>query len=76
MLVLGSEGTGLRPRVADACDQLVALPLHGRIESLGVAAAASALLYGILQGARSRRLTRLHNCAKLPPITLNLRLTS
>jgi 23S rRNA (guanosine2251-2'-O)-methyltransferase len=49
VLVLGSEGTGLRPRVADACDQLVSLPMHGRIDSLGVAAAAAALLYGILQ---------------------------
>jgi 23S rRNA (guanosine2251-2'-O)-methyltransferase len=49
VLVLGSEGSGLRPRVASSCDQLVALPMHGRIESLGVAAAASALLYGILQ---------------------------
>jgi 23S rRNA (guanosine2251-2'-O)-methyltransferase len=49
VLVLGSEGSGLRPRVAGACDQLVALPLRGRMESLGVAAAASALLYGILQ---------------------------
>lgn len=48
VLVLGSEGSGLRPRVASACDQLVSLPLHGRIESLGVAAAAAALLYGIL----------------------------
>lgn len=50
VLVLGSEGSGLRPRVAGACDQLVSLPLCGRMESLGVAAAASALLYGILQG--------------------------
>ncbi len=49
VLVLGSEGSGLRPRVASSCDQLVALPLRGRIESLGVAAAAAALLYGILQ---------------------------
>jgi 23S rRNA (guanosine2251-2'-O)-methyltransferase len=48
VLVLGSEGSGLRPRVAGACDQLVALPLRGRMESLGVAAAAAALLYGIL----------------------------
>jgi 23S rRNA (guanosine2251-2'-O)-methyltransferase len=52
VLVLGSEGSGLRPRVAGACDQLVSLPLHGRMESLGVAAAAAALLYGILQGRR------------------------
>jgi 23S rRNA (guanosine2251-2'-O)-methyltransferase len=50
VLVLGSEGSGLRPRVAGACDQLVSLPLRGRMGSLGVAAAASALLYGILQG--------------------------
>jgi 23S rRNA (guanosine2251-2'-O)-methyltransferase len=49
VLVLGSEGRGLRPRVAAACDALVALPLRGRIESLGVSAAAAALLYEILQ---------------------------
>jgi 23S rRNA (guanosine2251-2'-O)-methyltransferase len=49
VLVLGSEGSGLRPRVADACDELIALPLHGRIGSLNVAAAAAAILYEILQ---------------------------
>ncbi len=49
VLVLGSEGRGLRPRVAGACDALISLPLRGRIESLGVAAAAAALLYEILQ---------------------------
>jgi 23S rRNA (guanosine2251-2'-O)-methyltransferase len=53
VLVLGSEGSGLRPRVASACDQLIALPLLGRIESLGVSAAAAAILYEILQ-SRSR----------------------
>jgi 23S rRNA (guanosine2251-2'-O)-methyltransferase len=49
VLVLGSEGSGLRPRVAGACDELIALPLRGRIESLGVSAAAAAILYEILQ---------------------------
>ena len=49
VLVLGSEGRGLRPRVASACDQLVALPVRGRIASLNVSAAAAALVYGILQ---------------------------
>jgi 23S rRNA (guanosine2251-2'-O)-methyltransferase len=48
VVVLGSEGRGLRPRVRDACDQLIALPLRGRIGSLNVSAAASAVLYGIL----------------------------
>ncbi|HWF54294.1 MAG TPA: 23S rRNA (guanosine(2251)-2'-O)-methyltransferase RlmB [Solirubrobacteraceae bacterium] len=45
VLVLGSEGRGLRPRVAAACDALVALPLRGQIESLSVGAAAAVLLY-------------------------------
>jgi 23S rRNA (guanosine2251-2'-O)-methyltransferase len=54
VLVLGSEGSGLRPRVAKACDQLIALPLLGRIESLGVSAAAAAALYEILQIRRSQ----------------------
>lgn len=49
VLVLGAEGRGLRPRVAGACDELVALPVRGRIASLNVSAAAAALLYGILQ---------------------------
>ncbi len=49
VLVLGSEGAGLRPRVADSCDQLIALPLQGRVRSLNVGAAAAALLYEILQ---------------------------
>ncbi len=48
VLVLGSEGRGLRPRVASACDELIALPLLGRVESLGVSAAAAAILYEIL----------------------------
>jgi 23S rRNA (guanosine2251-2'-O)-methyltransferase len=49
VLVLGAEGRGLRPRVAGACDALVALPLRGRVESLNVSAAAAVLLYEILQ---------------------------
>ncbi len=52
-LVLGSEGGGLRARVASACDELIALPVLGRIESLGVSAAAAAILYAILQNRRA-----------------------
>ena len=49
VLVLGAEGRGLRPRVAAACDELVSLPLRGRIDSLNVSATAAVLLYQILQ---------------------------
>jgi 23S rRNA (guanosine2251-2'-O)-methyltransferase len=52
VLVMGSEGRGLRPRVAAACDQLVSLPVMGHVESLNVSAAAAAILYEILQSRR------------------------
>lgn len=48
VLVLGSEGRGLRPRVASACDLLISLPMRGRVQSLGVSAAAAVLIYRIL----------------------------
>lgn len=52
VLVLGGEGRGLRRLVAERCDDLVSLPLIGRIGSLNVSAAAAALLYEVLQQRR------------------------
>ena len=52
VLVLGSEGKGMRPRVRAACDQLISLPLSGRMRSLNVSAAAAVLLY---EAGRRRR---------------------
>lgn len=49
VLVMGSEGKGLRPRVAQSCDDLIRLPLKGRIGSLNVNAAAAALIYEIVR---------------------------
>ena len=48
VLVLGSEGSGLRPRVASCCDALISLPMLGKLDSLNASAAAAALMYGIL----------------------------
>ena len=49
VIVLGGEGKGLRPRVAASCDGLIALPRHGRVESLNVSAAATGLLFEALR---------------------------
>lgn len=45
VIVLGNEGRGLRPRVAQACDLLVSIPLRGPVASLNVSVAAGILLF-------------------------------
>ncbi len=49
VLVLGGEGKGIRPRVGSACDGVIALPQRGRVGSLNVSAAATALLFEALR---------------------------
>ena len=45
VLVLGSEGTGIRPRVAKACDELVSIPVAGSVGSLNASVAAAVILF-------------------------------
>lgn len=44
-IVLGNEGKGIRPRVSDACDYLVSIPMRGSIDSLNASVAAGILLF-------------------------------
>jgi 23S rRNA (guanosine2251-2'-O)-methyltransferase len=45
VLVLGSEGSGLRPRVTVSCDELVAIPTAGKVSSLNASVAAAVILF-------------------------------
>lgn len=49
ILVMGAEGEGLRPRVRDACEHLVRIPMAGRIASLNISVAAAILLFETLR---------------------------
>ncbi|HEX5165274.1 MAG TPA: 23S rRNA (guanosine(2251)-2'-O)-methyltransferase RlmB [Thermomicrobiales bacterium] len=51
VLVVGSEGSGIRRLVRETCDIIVALPMLGRIESLNAAVAGSIGLYEIVRDA-------------------------
>ncbi len=45
VLVLGSEGRGLRPLVARTCDELAQIPMAPPVDSLNVSVAAAVLLF-------------------------------
>lgn len=45
VLVLGSEGKGIRPRVASRCDELVSIPAKGQVDSLNASVAAAVILF-------------------------------
>lgn len=44
-LVFGGEGKGIRPGVLDKCDDRARIPMHGRVASLNVSAAAAIVLF-------------------------------
>ena len=45
VFVLGNEGEGLRQKTREACDTLLAIPMHPRCESLNAAASAAIVMY-------------------------------
>ena len=48
-IVLGGEGRGLRRLTRESCDELVAIPMQGGVESLNVSVAAGVILYELLR---------------------------
>jgi 23S rRNA (guanosine2251-2'-O)-methyltransferase len=54
-LVVGSEGEGISRLVRAACDQLVAVPLRGRVASLNVSVAAGIALFHLARPGPSEK---------------------
>ncbi len=48
-IVIGSEGTGIRPLVRKKCDLSARIPMRGKISSLNASAAAAVVLYEALR---------------------------
>jgi len=46
-LVLGSEGSGVRPLVRKTCDHVARIPMAGQVGSLNVSAAGAVALYEV-----------------------------
>lgn len=45
VLVIGSEGAGLREKTKEHCDQIISIPQEGGVSSLNAAAAAAIIMY-------------------------------
>ncbi len=48
-IVMGAEGKGLRPLTQQQCDQLIKIPMSGKVESLNVSVATGIILYEVLR---------------------------
>ncbi len=44
VFVLGNEGSGLRSKTKEACDDIISIPIHSQCESLNAAAATAVVL--------------------------------
>lgn len=54
LLCVGGESSGLRDRTRKSCDELIGLPMRGRVGSLNLATAAAALLYEAVRQRSTR----------------------
>ena len=49
VIVIGSEGKGMRDLTAKKCDDTIRIPMKGQVESLNVSVACGVVLYEVLR---------------------------
>ena len=47
VLIIGNEGKGISNIVSQNCDEIVSIPMSGKINSLNASVSAGILIYGI-----------------------------
>jgi len=62
-VLLGAELEGLTPRLVEAADETIAIPMEGMVASLNVSVAAALILY---EAQRQRRAAGLYQSSRLP----------
>ena len=55
VIVMGSEGQGMRRLIVEKCDWLLRIPMRGQINSLNVSVAGSIALYQVLNSRQENR---------------------
>ena len=54
-LVIGSEGKGLRPLVAEHCDMYISIPMRGSLDSLNASVAAGIILFETVRQRKAKQ---------------------
>ncbi|UKI58292.1 MAG: hypothetical protein L6V81_02350 [Clostridium sp.] len=48
-LIIGSEGHGLKKIVSNSCDEIISIPMKGKVNSLNASVASGILIYEIMK---------------------------
>ena len=48
VLVIGNEGKGISPLIRKNCDEIISIPMYGKINSINASVATAILIYDVI----------------------------